>query len=96
MIIQLFKLVSGEEIIAKVVSENETTYLVSDVRTLVMQPTGPGQMGIALVPWVATMADQELPLKKTHVMVENKNVPKQLEDGYLQETTGIQLASGKI
>jgi hypothetical protein len=88
----ILKLVSGEEVIARVKEETETTITLESARTLLMQPTGPGQMGVVMLPWVTTIPEGVLPpLEKTFIMLRNDNVPKQLEDGYLQQTSGIQL-----
>lgn len=90
----IMKLVSGEEIIANIVEETDFTVTVESARSLMVQPTGPGQMGIAMLPWMATMPDDQLDIRTSDIMIRNNDVPKQLEDGYLQQTSGIQIASG--
>ena len=106
--IQSFKLTSGEEIIAKVVRvpgeasldlsvdvDLSVHYILADVRAIIMQPTGPGQMGIGMMPWMASVPDGEVKLHRDRIMGEpNGDLPKSLEDGYLQQTSGIQIASG--
>jgi len=94
MEIALMKLVSGEEVIAKVTENTENTLTIKNARVLIMQPTGPGQVGLVMVPWMATVPDDEIPLRKVDIMHRATNVPKELEDGYLQQTSGIQLATG--
>lgn len=89
----ILKLVSGEEIIAKIVEEMETTLVLESARSLLVQPTGPGQMGIAMLPWMATNPDGEVDIRLQDIMVRSDDVPKQLEDGYLQQTSGIAIAA---
>lgn len=89
----IMKLVSGEEVIAKINGESEDEVLIESARSLIMQPTGPGQMGIGMIPWIATLPDDEISVRRRDIMHFNDNVPKQLEDGYLQQTSGIQIAS---
>lgn len=89
----ILKLVSGEEVIGKIVEWKTDSVVLTSIRSLVMQPTGPGQMGIAMIPWMATDADGEHEIEDKDIMGRNTEVPKQLEDGYLQQTSGIQIAS---
>lgn len=91
--IVLYKLVSGEEIIAKKVNEQTDYVILENVRTLMIQPTGNGQMGIALIPWLAGSPDGEVHIDRSKIIGRPvQGVHKNLEDAYLQQTTGIQLA----
>jgi small nuclear ribonucleoprotein (snRNP)-like protein len=90
----LLKLVSGEEIIGKLEDANDSDALIlEDVRELMIQQTGQGQIGIALVPWMAGAPDNSVKVFRTHIVGSLvSDVPKQLEDAYLQQTSGIQFA----
>lgn len=91
--IVLFKLTTGEEIIAKQVDNHGNKVVLNDVRALVIQPQGNGHFGIAMVPWLAGSPDGEVELDLSNVLATPlKGAPKHLEDAYLQQTTGIDLA----
>lgn len=89
------KLSSGEEVIGTLQDGGDTyRVLVGNARVLVMQPTGPGQFGVAMMPWMISGQDDVVAIKTEHVVGELLNgVPKQLEDAYLSNTSGIQLAA---
>ena len=91
--IRLFKLVTGEEMIAKVVKEDNNRWNVESPRVLVAQPTGNGQMGIAMIPWIVGAPDCTTTLSEKDIVgTPISNLSKQLEDGYLSQTSGIALA----
>lgn len=85
------KLSSGEEIITRVVERDETTITLDRPNMIGLVPAGPdGQVGIQLVPWVASNQDGEIKVNLAHVVAET--VPaSELEKGYLQRTSAIAL-----
>lgn len=93
--IRLLKLTSGEEIIGKLVKSEDNHVILSSIRTLIMQPVGPGQVQIGMIPWMAGMQDGDVRIHRDRILGEPvSDVSKQLEDGYLQQTSGIQIATG--
>jgi len=93
--IRLFKLISGEEIVARVQEETPTTFVLKSVRALVIHPAANGQMQVGMMPWSAGVPDGNVTLYKTGILgTPEEPLPKQLEDGYLSQTSGIQLAGG--
>lgn len=95
--IKHLKLVSGEEIIGKerVQIGVPDAYFLESIRVLAMQPMGNGQMGVALIPWMVGDPDGEVKIEKIHVIGDPvKSPPKNIEDAYLQQTSGIAFASG--
>jgi hypothetical protein len=58
-VLRVFKLITGEEIIAEVVSTTETTYAydIKNVLMLMMQQSQDGRFGISIVPWGAHSND---------------------------------------
>ena len=95
-----FKLRSGEEIIAKVVSKPEEAdivknYVVKRPMTMMLAEVKGGQvMPVPAAPWVLlAQTTDEFPLDADLIMHVNDNVPKMIEDMYIQATTDIQLAS---
>jgi hypothetical protein len=93
MNIGLFKLVTGEEIVTRYTELNETQYSIDSPRILMLVQTGPAEMGIRMAPWIVGDVDGNFILNKDKIVVYSQSVPKQLEDGYIQQTSGLTLAS---
>lgn len=78
------KLISGEEILAKLVEETDTEYKIS--KPLVLSV---GQQGLGMIPFLFTVnPDKDLKISKSSVIVVT-NTDKQFADQYLQGITGI-------
>ena len=92
--IVIFKLISGEEVIGRMGDTTEDNRIVlSRPRAVaVTQGSAPGQMGIALVPFLASNPDGDIAVAQDHIMATAAPT-KELEDGYIQQTTGIALAT---
>jgi hypothetical protein len=94
------KLVSGEEVVATLVSKisatldsNVAAYRVSKPQTLQFRPFGnSGQMGLAFMPWTLsnpTLREVDIPATFVMCVVDtDAEVTRQ----YLEQTTGIALA----
>jgi len=83
-----FKLVNGDEIVAKIVETTSNGWMVSKPCTVV-----PSQQGIGLMQSLFSAdINKDVELKSEHVMMHCP-VIKQLEDHYIQTTTGIQTVS---
>ena len=80
------KLVNGDEIIARLESDDEKT--VSITKPLAITA---GPQGLGMIPWIFLGNKETITLKKEHVfaMVPSK---KEAADQYMQGTTGIALA----
>lgn len=79
-----FKLVNGDEVVAKVLEETDTKYLVSNPCTVV-----PSQKGLGLIQSLFTSdLNKSIGIDKSHVMLHAPTV-KDVEDYYIQTTTGI-------
>lgn len=57
--IKLFKFISGEEIVAKIVQEERDGYRIKNPIQFVMQPSENG-MNIIPMPWMQMSADKEM------------------------------------
>lgn len=90
--VKAFKMVSGEEIVARVVSENDDSFLVSKPLVLMATPHESGQMQIGMIPWMMTAQEGDLELAKQSIAATTTPA-KQFEDGYLQQTTNIALGA---
>ncbi len=83
------KLVTGEEIIAKLKTVNEVALVVSKPIAI-----GMSQQGIAFMPFMVS-ADEDAELVFAHSMVVTHIIARQeLKDAYIQNTSGITPASG--
>lgn len=101
MTIQAFKLLTGEEIVAKVLKfDNDTRkYTLEKPRTIMMTPGKDRQLHLSLVPWMVSAqdpdgeAESDSCLYEAAVVGEPQKVPALLEKGYLQNVSTIQLIS---
>jgi hypothetical protein len=83
-----FKIVNGDEIVAKVVEENANGFVINKPTTVM-----PSQKGLALMQSLFTSdLNKNIVLDKRHVMMHSTTV-KDVEDYYIQTTTGIQPVS---
>lgn len=80
-----FKLVNGDEIVAKVVNDTDANYEISKPCTVI-----PSQQGLGLVQSLFTSElNNIVVLDKKHVMMSAKTV-KDVENHYIKTTTGIE------
>lgn len=94
-----FKMVSGEEVVAELVSTVTLTpdgpprsYTVRRPHILQFQPVGPGQLGLAFVPWtLSNPAIERLEIPASAVLLTFEPADK-VERQYLEQTSGISLA----
>lgn len=78
------KLITGEEIITKLIEETATEFKVS--KPLVLSV---GQQGMGMIPMMFTVdPEKDLKILKSSVVVIS-NTDKQFANQYLQGTTGI-------
>ena len=83
-----FKIVNGDEIVAKVVEETHDGFTINKPTTVM-----PSQKGLALMQSLFTSdLNKNIVLDKKHVMMHSPTV-KDVEDYYIQTTTGIQPVS---
>jgi hypothetical protein len=80
-----FKLVNGDEIVAKVVEQTDTGFELSHPCTVV-----PSQQGIGLIQSLFSAdINNNVTLNNSHIMMHSPIIDK-LENHYIQTTTGIQ------
>jgi hypothetical protein len=81
------KIISGAEIIAKLVEETPVGYKLS--KPMVLNVT---QQGMALMPYILSVdPEKDVTMLKSNVCMI-ATTEKQFSDGYTQNTTGIALA----
>lgn len=80
-----FKIMNGDEIVAKVLSDDDESFRIETPLAIV-----PSQNGIVLMPALFSVEPGTgIRLDKKHVMLHGKTV-EQLADHYREKTTGIQ------
>jgi len=92
--IVLLKLQNGEEIIGRVVLDTDDDLVLEKIRAMTIAPTqaSQGQLTVGMMPWMIGLPDGKVRIPKTTIMgTPQERLPKSLEDGYLQNTTGLQL-----
>jgi hypothetical protein len=83
-----FKLVNGDEIVAKLEEHNDTGWKISRPYTIV-----PSQQGLGLMQSLFSAdINKDIELKSEHVMMHAVTT-KALENHYITTTTGIQTTS---
>lgn len=90
-----FKLLNGDEFIAKLSEENSNSdyIVVEQPRALQFQDRGNGQIGASFVPAMIMSDDREVKVYRSAISMYNDNVGAEYEKHYLQSVSGIQLAT---
>ena len=90
--VKVLKLITGEEVIARVSEEHNDLLTLEKPMTLQMMPpnTSTGQVGFALVPWIKAAKNDKTTISIEHVLVTDE-ASKQTETNYLQVITGLTL-----
>ena len=88
----VLKLITGEEVIARVSEESSNLLTLEKPMTLQMIPpnTSTGQVGFALVPWIKAAKNDKTTISIDHVLVTDE-ASDQTEKNYLQVVTGLSL-----
>lgn len=87
----VFKLLNGDECVAKLVEQTATEYVVTKPCTVI-----PGAKGIALVQSLFTgKLDVEIRISTSHIIM-HAPVVAEIEKYYLETTSGIKLATGTV
>tara|TARA_Y100001937_G_scaffold127647_2_gene200548 strand:- start:845 stop:1138 length:294 start_codon:yes stop_codon:yes gene_type:complete len=81
------KLLAGEEIIAKFISDEENSIIVERATTMAANPQG----GLALVPWMMSALPETIELNKATIITMSPTA-KEIADKFIEATTNIALA----
>ena len=80
-----FKIVNGDEIVAKIVEETDDGYLIAKPTTVM-----PSQQGLGLLQSLFTSdLNKTITLSKTHVMMHAPTI-EDVRNHYIKTTTGIE------
>ena len=90
--VKVLKLITGEEVIARVSEESSNLLTLEKPMTLQMLPpnTSTGQVGFALVPWIKAAKNDKTTISIEHILVTDE-ASDQTEKNYLQVITGLTL-----
>ena len=90
--VKVLKLITGEEVIARVTEEKNNLITLEKPMTLQMIPpnTSTGQMGFALVPWMKAAKNKKVTISIEHILTEDE-ASEQTEKNYLQVVTALSL-----
>lgn len=96
MNIKVFRLL-GEEMVAELVSENETSYTVKNAVRIVVMPskTDPNNPSVGLAPFLQFSEDKELTINKCHVLTTATPIADFINH-YNSVFGGIQIPTSKI
>lgn len=98
-----FKFISGEEVIAEIKSKPFSTGAYAEdakwelrrPHILRFHPIGPGQMGLAFVPWTLSNPDLEsVVVSRVNMLCDPFEISADVEKQFLQQTSGIAIAGG--
>ena len=80
------KLITGDELIAKTIDDDQNTFTFAKPLSVIMS-----DKGLAMLPYMLSVAaDDQIVVNKTHIICVAKPVPE-VEKHYIQITTGISL-----
>jgi len=90
--VKVLKLITGEEVIARVSKEHGDLLTLEKPMTLQMIPpnTSTGQVGFAMVPWMKAAKNDKTTISIEHILVTDE-ASDQTEKNYLQVITGLTL-----
>ena len=90
--VKVLKLITGEELIARVIEEkNNLIFLEKPMILQMLAPnTTTGQIGFALVPWMKAAKNEKVTISTEHIIAEDEG-SEQTQKNYLQVVTGLSL-----
>ena len=90
--VKVLKLITGEELIARVIEEKNN--LITLEKPMILQMMAPdrttGQIPFALVPWMKAAKNEKVIISTEHIIAEDGG-SEQTEKNYLQLVTGLSL-----
>ena len=92
--VKVLKLITGEEVIARVTEEENNYSLITLEKPMILQmippTTSTGQVGFALIPWMKAAKNEKVTISTEHIIVEDEG-SEQTQKNYLQLVTGLSL-----
>lgn len=91
--IGLFKLTSGEEVVAEVVAEDSSHVVLKAPRAILLGRDTKGGLSLQLGPWILSEQNSEYWIGNQHIVTCNMKVSPQLIDAYLSNVSGLTVKS---
>ena len=90
--VKVLKLITGEEVIARITEEKNNLISLEKPMILQMIPptTSTGQVGFALIPWIKAGKNEKVTISTEHIIAEDEG-SEQTQKNYLQLVTGLSL-----
>tara|TARA_Y100000310_G_C20021091_1_gene507405 strand:+ start:129 stop:410 length:282 start_codon:yes stop_codon:yes gene_type:complete len=88
--VKVVKLITGEEIVAKIKQDHDSLILERPMMLTQMQDPASGKVGMAFVPWLISATDEDIVISISHVITE-LSVKTEVEKMYLSQTSGLTL-----
>ena len=88
--VKVLKLITGEEVIARVEQKNTMLILDNPVTMQAVPNQQTGKMGFALIPWLMSGKSDKVSVSIDHVIAE-ADPKEQSEKNYLSRITGLSL-----
>jgi hypothetical protein len=88
--VKVFKLTTGEELIARAEQERDYVVLEKPMTLTAVPGQQAGQMGFALVPWMMAANTDSVRFSLSHIVVE-LDATADIEKNYLASVTGLSL-----
>tara|TARA_B110001454_G_scaffold213277_1_gene231190 strand:+ start:60 stop:341 length:282 start_codon:yes stop_codon:yes gene_type:complete len=89
--VKVLKLITGEEVIARVLKESGNLLILDKPMTLqILPPNQQGQVGFAIVPWLMAGNSEKITISTEHILAEDV-VKSEIEKNYLANVTGLTL-----
>ena len=86
------KISTSEELIARVVERKDDSIVLDQPRAIGLTQGQDGSVGMQLIPFMASNQDGEITVYNNHIVAETTPA-KELEEGYLQQTSLIDLGT---
>ena len=87
--VKVLKLITGEEVIARISEESSDLLTLEKPMTLqILPPNTSGQVGFAIVPWLMAGNSEKIIISTEHILAEDI-VKSEIEKNYLANVTGL-------
>ena len=89
--VKVLKLITGEEVIARISTESSNLLILDKPMILQMMPANQqGQVGFAIVPWLMAGNSERITISTEHILAED-DVKPEIGKNYLANVTGLSL-----
>ena len=90
MDVRSFKLQTGQELVAELVRETSTGYVIKNPLVAHMMPDGSGGVQLGFAPWsLIHKSDVEIDLFDPGLLARPIELEQQVADSYIQQQTGL-------